>query len=171
MQLQRISVDILSQLIAIVQQLRDEDFNRPLALLSDNSIGKHLRHIIEFYDLMIIGYSTGEVNYDKRPHDKVLEENRVLALEKMNALKEEIMQVHDDQKITMFANYSLEKEDPVTIQTTLYRELQYNIEHAIHHMAIVKIALINDFKEVTVPQGFGVAYSTIKYQRDTQCAP
>ena len=171
MQLQRISADILSQLIAIAQQLRDEEYNRSLALLSDNSIGKHIRHIIEFYDLMIIGHGTGEVNYDKRSHDKVLEENRVLAIEKMNALKEEIVNIAADQAITMYANYSLEKEDPVTIQTTLYRELQYNIEHAIHHMAIVKIALINDFKNVVLPQGFGVAYSTIKYQRDTQCAP
>ncbi|PIQ49497.1 MAG: hypothetical protein COW03_04670 [Cytophagales bacterium CG12_big_fil_rev_8_21_14_0_65_40_12] len=170
MQLQQISVDILNQLIAISKQLKDNEFSAPLEILSKNSIGKHIRHIVEFYDLMLIGHVSGNVDYDKRSHDRILEENRVLAIEKMNALAVEILAITNDQPITMFANYSIDGNDPVKIDTTLFRELQYNIEHAVHHMAIIKIALLNAFKEVAIPQGFGIAYSTIKYQKDSECA-
>ncbi|WP_339699829.1 hypothetical protein [uncultured Roseivirga sp.] len=170
MQLQQISVDILNQIIVISNQLKDDEFRSPLGILSKNSIGKHIRHIIEFYDLMMVGHTTGKVDYDKRSHDKVLEENRVLAIEKMNSLSLEIMAISQDQPITMYANYSVDGNDPVTIDTTLFRELQYNIEHAVHHMAIIKIALLNAFSEVKIPESFGVAYSTIKYQRDSECA-
>ena len=170
MQLQQISVDILKQLIGVSEQLQDEAFRQPLDLLSKNSIGKHIRHIIEFYDLMMVGNTSGSVDYDKRSHDKVLEENRIMAIEKMNALAQEIQAIEEDKAITMTANYSLEGDDPVMINTTLYRELQYNIEHAVHHMAIIKIAVTNCFPEVQIPSGFGIAYSTIKYQRDSECA-
>ena len=170
MQLQQISVDILSQLGAVCKQLKDDSFSQSLNILSDNSIGKHIRHIIEFYDLMMIGNQTGSVDYDKRSHDKVLEENRVLAIEKMNALSKEILSIESDKAIEMTANYSIDEVNPISINTTLYRELQYNIEHAVHHMAIIKIALLNDFANVEIPEGFGIAYSTIKYQRDSECA-
>ena len=170
MQLQQISVDILKQLIAVSDQLQDEEFRQPLNILSQNSIGKHIRHIIEFYDLMMVGNISGSVDYDKRSHDKVLEDNRVMAIEKMNALVQEIEAIKEDKAIKMTANYSLDEYAPVEIDTTLYRELQYNVEHAVHHMAIIKIAIINSFKEVTIPSSFGIAHSTIKYQRDSECA-
>lgn len=170
MQLQKISVDILGQIVSVCKQLTDNEFRKPLNLLSKNSIGKHIRHIIEFYDLMLIGNESGAINYDKRSHDKVLEENRVLAIEKLNALGIEILTFKKDQPLQMSANYSIEEENPIAISTTLYRELQYNIEHAVHHMAIIKIALLNEFPKIEISKGFGIAYSTIKYQRDSECA-
>jgi uncharacterized damage-inducible protein DinB len=170
MQLQKISVDILGQIVSICKQLTDDDFRKPLKVLSNNSIGKHIRHIIEFYDLMMIGNESGAINYDNRSHDKVLEENRIMAIEKLNALVIEILTFKEDQPLQMSANYSIEEEHPIAISTTLYRELQYNIEHAVHHMAIIKIALFNEFPKIEVSEGFGIAYSTIKYQRDSECA-
>jgi len=170
MQLQKISVDILEQIVSVCKQLGDEAYRKPLNILSTNSIGKHIRHIIEFYDLMMIGNEIGTVNYDKRSHDKVLEENRVLAIEKLNSLAIEMLSFKKDQELQMFANYSIEEENPIAISTTLYRELQYNIEHAVHHMAIIKIALLSEFSEINIEEGFGIAYSTIKYQRDSECA-
>jgi len=170
MQLQQISVDILKQLIGVSGQLQDEEFRQPLDILSKNSIGKHIRHIIEFYDLMMVGNISGCVDYDKRSHDKVLEDNRVMAIEKMNSLVQEIEAITADKPIQMTANYSLDAYAPVEINTTLYRELQYNVEHAVHHMAIIKIALLNSFAAVNLPVSFGVAHSTIKYQRDSECA-
>ncbi len=170
MQLQQISVDILTQIVGVCKQMDDDSFTKPLNILSNNSIGKHIRHIIEFYDLMMIGNTTGAVDYDKRSHDRVLEENRVLAIEKMNALSKEILDIKGDAPVDMSANYSIDEVNPISIKTTIYRELQYNIEHAVHHMAIIKIALLNEFSAVEVPDGFGIAYSTIKYQRDSECA-
>ncbi|OEK03299.1 hypothetical protein BFP97_17990 [Roseivirga sp. 4D4] len=169
MQLKHVSAKILDQLIQVSEQLQDQAFRQPLKVLSDNTIGKHIRHIIEFYDLMILGINCGEVNYDQRSHDRVIEENRLMAIEKMNSLKLEIEKIASDSSLKLKANYSLDKEDPIEIVTSYYRELQYNIEHAIHHMAIIKIAILSEFANVNIPEGFGIAYSTIKYEKDKPC--
>lgn len=170
MQLKEVSARILDQLIQVTKQLEDQAFRQPLKVLSDNTIGKHIRHITEFYDLMILGINSGEVNYDQRSHDRVIEENRLLAIEKMNSLKLEIEKIASDSPLKLMANYSLNKEEPFEIITSYYRELQYNIEHAIHHMAIIKIAIISEFSDVQIPEGFGIAYSTIKYEKEKTCA-
>ena len=170
MQLQQISIEILRQLIGVSEQLEDEEFRQPLDILSKNSIGKHIRHIIEFYDLMMVGNTSGAVDYDKRCHDKVLEENRVMAIEKMNSLVQEINSTTEDRPIAMTVNYSLDNYDPVEIKSTLYRELQFNVEHAVHHMAIIKIAFLNSFPHIDIPASFGIAHSTINYERDSKCA-
>ena len=166
MQLHQVSKSILDQLITISDQLTDEEFRVPLKVLSDNSIGKHIRHIIEFYDLMVIGNQSGEVNYDKRSHDRVIEENRLMAIEKMNTLKSELANISKDHELILKANYSQDSDQPLEIKTSFFRELQYNIEHAIHHMAIIKIALLSSIEHVTIPEGFGIAYSTIKYEKE-----
>jgi len=56
------------------------------------------------------------------------------------------------------------------MNSSYFRELQYNIEHAIHHMAIIKIAIGACFTEVELPANFGVAYSTVRYQKQLACA-
>jgi hypothetical protein len=55
------------------------------------------------------------------------------------------------------------------VNSTYFRELVYNIEHAIHHFAIMAIAVKSNFQEVTLAENFGTAYSTIQFQ-EKQCA-
>jgi hypothetical protein len=52
--------------------------------------------------------------------------------------------------------------------TNYYREMAYNLEHTIHHMALIRTG-INDVSRISVPENFGVAISTMKYRK--QCAP
>lgn len=47
-----------------------------------------------------------------------------------------------------------------SIATNFYRELLYNIEHCIHHQAIIKIAMLHMGK-TQIPAHFGVAKSTM----------
>jgi len=50
------------------------------------------------------------------------------------------------------------------VETNYYRELIYNLEHTIHHMALIKVG-INEVSCIAVPEGFGIATSTIKFRR------
>lgn len=170
MELQKVSQSILNQLIVVSKQLPGDQFSQQLDVLSGNTIGKHIRHIIEFFDLMIIGADSGFVNYDQRSHDKVIETNHQLAIEKMNSLKQEIESVSEDFPLTLQVNYDADESKKQSVKSSYYRELQYNIEHAIHHMAIIKIALKTCFEEVELPDNFGVAYSTVRYQKKLECA-
>jgi hypothetical protein len=50
------------------------------------------------------------------------------------------------------------------MDTNYFRELTYNIEHAVHHMAIIKIGIREVANYVTLPADFGIAASTIRYK-------
>ncbi|MEC7755073.1 MULTISPECIES: hypothetical protein [Roseivirga] len=170
MELQRVSKEILSQLIDITRQLKPTDFAQPLSILSGNTVGKHIRHIVEFFDLMLAGRNGGIVNYDKRDHNKTLETDPDLAITKMQSLQKAISEIKNDFSLSLKVNYHENEQYEQTLNSSYYRELQYNIEHAIHHMAIVKIALQHSFKAVELPAHFGVAYSTVRYQKELTCA-
>lgn len=51
-----------------------------------------------------------------------------------------------------------------TIRSNYNRELLYNLEHSIHHQALIKVAL-HEFGNVFVNENFGVASSTIQYKK------
>jgi len=54
----------------------------------------------------------------------------------------------------------------VCIETNYYRELLYNLEHCIHHQALIRVALFQ-MENIKVNANFGVAPSTIEYRK--QC--
>ncbi|MDX1476670.1 MAG: hypothetical protein R3301_03155 [Saprospiraceae bacterium] len=51
------------------------------------------------------------------------------------------------------------------MDSSLERELIYNIEHTIHHLAIIKIGLAIIAPDIPLPAHFGVAPSTVKYKQ------
>jgi hypothetical protein len=60
-------------------------------------------------------------------------------------------------------------EEIVTVNTNYYRELLYNMDHAIHHCALIRIGLMR-FHQVNIPNGFGIAPSTIRHRTLSACA-
>jgi anionic cell wall polymer biosynthesis LytR-Cps2A-Psr (LCP) family protein len=58
-------------------------------------------------------------------------------------------------------------EIEVTIESNYNRELLYNLEHCIHHQALIKVAVLQ-MKYLQIDENFGVARSTIEYRK--QCA-
>ena len=45
---------ILNQLMQLSQQLSDSEYSAELGLLHGNSIGKHVRHVLEFFDILVV---------------------------------------------------------------------------------------------------------------------
>lgn len=164
MRLQEVSVEIFAQLIAVTEKLHNEEYTQPLGLLFSNSIGKHLRHIIEFYDLVLTSYDSGQLNYDLRNRDLALENDKQAAINKLRVMSVLMEAYPQDKALHLEASYSADAQSDVAITSTFYRELLYNIEHAVHHMAIIRIALEATFSHVSLPPHFGVAYSTVQYQ-------
>ena len=156
---------LLAQLVEVMNQLSDEDFKKPIDVLSGSSVGQHIRHTIEFFLCLIDGANKGEINYDERRHDKFIETDRKLAVSVIQSIDEFLSGQVEDQAINMVASYELEGEEAVGIPSSLYRELAYNIEHAIHHMALIKIGVRAMGEHIELPQHFGVASSTVRYQQ------
>jgi uncharacterized damage-inducible protein DinB len=167
MNLQAACLGILAQLTELVKQLSEQDYCKPIPTLSQSSIGQHLRHTLEFFICLEQGFAGGIINYDKRAHDKLIESDKFIALSVLSRIKNFVEQQRKNCALKLEVGYDLVKEDFVTVETNYQRELIYNIEHAVHHMAIIKIGVREVAPYVSLPHNFGVAASTIRYQETT----
>jgi uncharacterized damage-inducible protein DinB len=162
--------NILEQLTGLVEQITPEHFSMPVPALGNSTIGQHLRHTIEFFICLENGFEKGIVNYDKRQHDKTIENDKVIALATLASIKKFIQSHQADKLLKLEVSYDFKKEDFAEVQTNFTRELVYNIEHAVHHMAIMKIGIREVAPYISLPADFGIAASTIRYQEKAALA-
>ncbi len=148
----------------MVSQLSERDFVKPVDALGNSTLGQHLRHTLEFFICLENGFEGGVINYDKRAHDKLIETDKFIALSVISKIDEFVKSHRTDKALKLEAAYDLDKEEFVTIETNYLRELVYNIEHAVHHMAIMKIGIREAAPYVKLAHDFGIAASTIRYQ-------
>lgn len=129
-----------------------------------NSVGKHVRHILEFYELLLNSIQNSHLNYDYRQRDLVLEVDSDVAFQRISHIDRAISQLDLALPLTLEADLSVGGAKSILILTSLARELLYNVEHTIHHMALIQVAVKNALQHIELPLHFGVAYSTVQYQ-------
>lgn len=127
--------------------------------MSDASIGQHTRHIIELYTCLLDGYDAGVVCYDSRRRDKRIELDLDYSLKQL----EEIQNSLEKKDKILLINYELNNRN-VCVSSNYFREVMYNLEHTIHHEALVKIAIL-EFSDIPLPESFGVAPSTVQFRK------
>lgn len=159
------SETILRQLSSLVGILSMNEYRQALPGLTGASIGQHVRHIIEFYQCLLQANKTGELDYDKRDRNKMIEENPDYANLCIYTIIEDLHLIPLKKSVLLHVCY--EKNDiSFPVDTTIERELIYNIEHTVHHMAIIKIGLKELKPHYVLPTDFGVAISTLKHQEN-----
>ena len=155
--------NVFLQLTESLQQLSGQEYVRPSRTLFHASIGQHVRHIIELFLCLEKGYESGVVNYEKRKRDYRIETDKDFAIQLLKEIYNRIEKPNID--LEMEAEDYDDGPAAVVIPTNYYREIAYNLEHTIHHMALIRVG-INEVSTVMLPQDFGVAYSTIKYRKE-----
>ncbi len=162
MQLKNIIEPVLLQLSETLSLLTNEQYCQKSLLLNGSSIGGHTRHIIELFQCLIDGYDTNEVNYELRKRDLIIETNKIVASEMLSQITDGLGL--SNKQITLQGFFGESEMENFTINTNYYRELIYNLEHTIHHMALIRVA-INEVSNITLPENFGVASSTTQYRK------
>lgn len=165
MPLQNAVKTVFVQLTATLDSIRQEEFVQPSTSLSNNTIGQHVRHIIELFQCLEAGYEAGIVNYEHRKRDTHIENDKELAKSLLLGLQSAIKK--DNKDMLLEASYDDEGEAPLQLATNYYREIAYNLEHTIHHMALIRIGL-KELTSLSLPENFGVASSTVKFRN--KCA-
>ena len=161
--LQKAIHNVFLQLTASVGQLTDEQYVHQCQTLTGATIGKHVRHVIELFQSLQNGYEHGIVNYDSRKRDIRIENEKQLALSLLNEIRADLNK--KDKDLSLETSYDEDSGEVVFIKTNYNREIVYNLEHAIHHMALIRIG-INEVSSVKLPENFGVAPSTIRYRQE-----
>ncbi len=148
---------VLKQLIETISQLTYDEYTKPLQIIGVSTIGEHTRHIIELFVQLMNGYESGVIDYDNRARNKVIQTNIDYAIECIAVIIHSLNK--ENKSLSVTSLYTADTK----IQSSYLRELMYNIEHCIHHQAIIKIGLIYLGKEIA-DESFGVAKSTKEYK-------
>jgi uncharacterized damage-inducible protein DinB len=156
--------ETLQKLDRLLSQIDDAAYVKPIRSSGDATIGKHTRHILEFFRCLLDQHETGIVNYDQRERDVRIESHVNDARELINEIilgSEKIRGAN--KRIVLETGSDPEKQ---AMDTTIGRELWYNVEHAIHHMAIIKMIISYEHPQLKLDDDFGVAYSTVQYNKE-----
>ncbi len=157
--------NVFVQLSESLNQLSNDEYAQQSTILFSATIGQHVRHIIELFLCLEKGYEEGVVNYEKRKRDYRIETDREFASSLLKEIYRRLNRPNKD--IILEAEDYGDTAEIVSIPSNYYREIAYNLEHTIHHMALIRVG-INEVSSVVLPDEFGVAYSTIKFRE--QCA-
>jgi hypothetical protein len=154
--------DSFTQLTVALNSITDDEYVQPSQNLSDATIGQHTRHIIELYQCLLNGYNESVVCYDHRKRDAAIETNKELAKQLLVDIAAQSEQPNKDMQLR--AVYGDASADELLVHTNYYRELAYNLEHTIHHMALIKVGL-KELNKAAMNDSFGVASSTVRHRQ------
>ena len=154
---------MINQILTILDVIQDEEYERPLEMYNGSSIGKHFRHIYDFFNCIVV-QTTSELDYCLRPRDSKIESNRAHARVCFEQLIQTLTDLDEERDIVVHADFEIEKGIRPSVRTTIGRELMYAYDHAVHHLAIVKIGLKSINPAINISSDLGVAASTLRHQ-------
>ena len=152
----------LNELSDLLTQFNDNDYTNPCFGLSNATIGEHTRHIIEMFQCVENQYEGGIINYDARKRDYLIQTNIAFAKEAIETVLNELDKPNKNLQLQQIVD-----GEELLIDSNYNRELLYNLEHCIHHQALIKVAILQ-MDHIQIDENFGVARSTIEYKK--QCA-
>lgn len=158
-----VSLQIIRQLENVLSSIDVTQYTQPLAVFNGSSLGQHVRHTIEFFQCFIEGLENDVIDYDARKRDIQIENDLAYTLDCLRNISARILEISNIEKPLFIATY-YDDAIPEMVISNVQRELVYLIEHSIHHFALVRIGIQENFPEIILPCDFGVAYSTIKYR-------
>lgn len=156
------SIEIIEQFKKVLIQLPKRSYSQPCDVLSNATIGQHTRHIIELYYCLIASYDIAKICYDKRERNSQIEEDVIYAVAQLTQIQQTLEKPNKELQVS----YELDQNE-VFLQTNYFREVMYNLEHMIHHQALIRVG-VNRMTDIVLPDSFGVAPSTIQFRK--QCA-
>jgi hypothetical protein len=166
MDLRQAAAQVLRQAEHYLPHLSSRQYTEQPQLLQGSSVGQHTRHFIEFFECLIeqSQQPAGEIDYSKRRRSPEVETQPGKALLKIQSACTQLSQLQVPHPLRLQCSDLQKTAASSTIATNLERELVYNIEHTIHHLAIIKIGLALVAPELAIPEAFGTAPSTMAFR-------
>jgi hypothetical protein len=162
MEFKNILAPVLNQLADTLLHLSDDAYKQKSILLNGSTVGGHTRHVIELFTCLLNGYEVGIVNYEKRNRDLEIETNKTFASNLLLHIANNVEQ--ENKTMTLQGFFGENESEQYSLETNYFREIIYNLEHTIHHMALIRVG-INELSNIELPQNFGVASSTTQYKK------
>lgn len=171
MKLANTTTFVFSQLVDLLNTLSEQEYTQALTICNGSSIGMHVRHIVELYQSLLRDLPSGVVDYDNRARSTLLETSIGYAITTIEQIEQHLQRLPFDAELSIVDRGAPAVTNTFAmVESTLKRELMYNQEHCIHHMAIIAICVRATFTHITIDPDFGKAYATIRYEKSNLCA-
>jgi hypothetical protein len=155
--------DNLMVIRSLVVAIGEYQYREPIDILSGASVGAHVRHILEFYICLLRENHGNVISYDERERNQRIETERGFALVAIDNIILKLNEIKSDQAIALKSDFSPEGNESMLLDTSLFRELGYCLEHSVHHEALIKIGVKSLQHEEILVRDFGVAPSTVRH--------
>ena len=150
----------INQINDLLVQIEPHEYRQPLSEFDGSTLGQHFRHILEFFICLENGTPLGMVDYASRERNLLFEDSPGVALSRMKVFAESLNHLQPQTALALKAEFGgLERP---SYQSTVGRELAFVYDHAIHHLAMIKIGLRCNFPHIQIDRDLGVSPSTIK---------
>lgn len=133
-------IKTLDKLIIILETLHDAQYTDKSVPPFHSSVGGHVRHILNFYDAIIAGVMTKEINLINRKRDSLTEVSTTEALKHVNHVKLELKGLPETYEAYVTVIDDLGNGN-MKVPYTLGGILSHANSHAIHHYAIISYIL------------------------------
>jgi uncharacterized damage-inducible protein DinB len=156
---------LVQQIIKLLDTIPAEVYARPLEVFDGSTLGQHFRHIFDFYDCLLRGAAEQVIDYAARQRDAQLERDPAHARACFEQLSERLDSLRDEAPLLIRTDFAEQTQRERTlVGSTVGRELMYACDHAIHHLALIRIGLRDAMPSLALPAALGVAPSTLKYR-------
>jgi len=156
------NLDLLNWCTDILDGLNQEQFNKCSSVILDETIGKHFRHIIEFYLSLCNSTEMKVINYDDRERNELLETDIHFAKAKLKQIKISLSEFKKDENLTVKVNLSLEDSHWQKTGSSIKRELSYLHDHTVHHLFMIRIVLEHERINLPNMKNLGMNSSTLR---------
>ncbi len=159
---------IINQISGLLSELDNEIYTRPIEIFKGASVGQHFRHIADFYLCLLKGVKNGVTDYALRERDARIETDSHYALEIFTQISNAIAHISENLSLRVLGDFSGKTYDPrPLLESSAGRELMFAHDHAVHHLAMIKIGIEVAAPHISISDDLGVAPSTMKYRIDT----
>lgn len=163
---------MLRQITNLIERFQPAEYRTALPVLNGSSIGQHIRHVYDIYHCLAASRATGLIDYTARERHPLIESEPAFAKEMFQKLQASLHRIDEGQPVSVISDFSAKKETRrQVVASTLGREMMYAYDHAVHHLAILRIGIQSAFPAMEMDINLGVAPSTIKYRETRKTHP
>lgn len=161
---------ILEQCARFIQAVPESMYARESRAIKGGTIGKHVRHSVDHFAAALSCLEGGAaIDYDHRSREVPMETSPAVAVRAIAEIRArlESLGVGADERPVKIRVMLAGDGTEATLSSSLGRELHFAFHHAVHHHAMLK-AIAGEFG-AEAPADFGLAPSTINYERGHEC--
>lgn len=151
---------LIDQIRGLLQQLEASEYQRTLPEYRGSTLGQHFRHMLEFFQCLEASEASGTVDYAARPRNPIFEQIPAAADEAFARLGAALLRMDAGRMVSVLAE--LGASERPAFASSMGRELVFAYDHAIHHLAIIRMGLSAHFPHIRVEEHLGISPSTLK---------